>query len=135
MPWLVKTEPEIYSFAQLQKDKHTVWNGIKNPTALIHLRAMKAGDQVLIYHTGKEKAAVGIAKITKAPYPDPAANDPRLVVVDLAPVQPLKHPVTLATIKADPRFAGWELLRISRLSVVPVSAAQWKAILALASNT
>jgi predicted RNA-binding protein with PUA-like domain len=130
--WLVKTEPETYSFAQLQMDKHTVWNGVKNPTALIHLRTMKAGDQVLFYHTGSEKAAVGIAKITKAPYPDPTANDPRLVVVDLAPVQPLKHPVPLATIKADPRFAGWDLIRIPRLSVMPVTDAQWKAIMELA---
>ncbi len=131
--WLVKTEPETYSFAQLQKDKRTVWEGVKNALALQHLRNMKSGDQMLIYHTGKEKAVVGIAKITNAPYPNPKLNDPRMVVVDLQSLQPLKHPVSLNVIKSDPSFADWELVRMSRLSVMPVSQKQWNAIMELAS--
>jgi predicted RNA-binding protein with PUA-like domain len=131
MRWLLKTEPTTFSYADLVREKRSVWDGVANPVALKHLRAMKAADEAFIYHTGKEKAVVGIAKVVKAAYPDPKADDPKLVVVDLVPVRPFENPVTLATVKADPRFAGWELVRVPRLSVMPVSDDQWKWIIAL----
>jgi predicted RNA-binding protein with PUA-like domain len=134
MPWLLKTEPSTYSFDQLEREGRTTWDGVRNPTALRHLRAIEAGDEVLIYHTGEERAAVGIAKVTKGAYPDPKAGDPRLVVVDLAPVGRLKTPVPLSRIKADPFFADFALVRISRLSVMPVTAPQWKRLLALSAG-
>jgi predicted RNA-binding protein with PUA-like domain len=134
MPWLLKTEPSTYSFDQLEREGRTTWDGVRNPTALRHLRAIGTGDEVLIYHTGKEKAVVGIAKVIKGAYPDPAAGDARLVVVDLAPVRRLKAPVTLARIKADAAFADFALVRISRLSVMPVTAPQWKRLLALSAG-
>ena len=126
--WLLKTEPTTYAWDQLVKDKRTVWDGITNATALKHLRTMKKGDLALVYHTGDERAAVGIAEIASDPYPDPDQQDEKLVVVDLKPKAKLAHPVTLADIKADPAFAGWDLLRIGRLSVVPVPDAIWKRI-------
>ncbi len=131
MRWLLKTEPTTFSYADLVREKRSVWDGVANPVALKHLRAMQAADEVFIYHTGKEKAVVGIAKVVKGAYPDPKAGDPKLVVVDLVPVRPLEGPVTLAAIKADPRFAGWELVRLPRLSVMPVSDDQWKWITAM----
>ena len=134
MPWLLKTEPTTYSFDQLEREGRTTWDGVRNPTALRHLRAIGTGDEVLIYHTGEEKAVVGIAKVSKGAYPDPKADDARLVVVDLAPVRRLKAPVPLARIKADPFFADFALVRISRLSVMPVSASQWKRLLALSAG-
>lgn len=134
MPWLLKTEPSTYSFDQLERDGRTTWDGVRNPTALRHLRAIATGDEVLIYHTGDEKAVVGIAKVVKGAYPDPKAGDSRLVVVDLAPVRRLKAPVTLARVKADPAFADFALVRISRLSVMPVTAPQWKRLLALSAG-
>jgi predicted RNA-binding protein with PUA-like domain len=129
--WLLKTEPSTYAFADLVREQCTTWDGVKNPTALAHLRAMKNGDQALVYHTGAEKAVVGVARIVSDPYPDPALKDPKRVVVDLAPVRALAKPVSLASIKADPRFAQFALVRISRLSVMPVTPDQWKALLAL----
>lgn len=126
--WLLKTEPSTYSYADLAKQGRTTWDGIGNATALIHLRAMAPGDAVLIYHTGKEKAVVGLASVAGAPRPDPAASDPRRVVVDLKPVRALKRAVPLAALKQDPALREWELLRISRLSVMPVPAAAWEAI-------
>jgi predicted RNA-binding protein with PUA-like domain len=132
--WLLKTEPSTYSFADLLSEKKATWDGISNATALIHLRAMKKGDLALIYHTGGEKAAVGIAEITSPPYPDPKEKDPKLVVVDIRPRKPLANPVTLEQIKADKAFAGFDLLRISRLSVVPVPPAMWKRIQTLAAK-
>ena len=134
MPWLLKTEPSTYSFDQLERDGRTTWDGVRNPTALRHLRAIATGDEVLIYHTGDEKAVVGIAKVVEGAYPDPKAGDSRLVVVDLAPVRRLKAPVTLARVKADPAFADFALVRISRLSVMPVTAPQWKRLLALSAG-
>lgn len=131
--WLLKTEPGCYTWEQLVKDKKTVWDGITNTTALKHIRTMKNGDLALIYHTGDERAAVGIAQITSSPYPDPKEDDEKLVVFDLKPQRKLEHAVTLSEIKADPSFAGWDLLRISRLSVVPVPDAMWKQIEHLAS--
>ena len=126
--WLLKTEPTTYSWDQLVKDKQTTWDGVANATALQHIRAMKKGDAVLIYHTGGEKAAVGIAEVASAPYPDPNEDDEKRVVVDLKPKKKLSRPVTLAEIKADPTFAGWDLLRIGRLSVVPVPDTMWARV-------
>jgi len=130
--WLLKTEPGTFGWADLVRDGRAVWDGVRNPAALGHLRAMQPGDQVMIYHTGAEKAVVGIGRVAGAPYPDPKAGDPRLVVVDVEPVRALSAPVTLAAIKTDPRFAGFALVRIPRLSVMPVTRDQWKAILDLA---
>jgi predicted RNA-binding protein with PUA-like domain len=129
--WLLKTEPSTYSWADLVREGRAVWDGVKNPAALNHLRAMHPGDEVFIYHTGDEKAVVGIARVTAGAYPDPNAKDSRLVVVDLAPVRPLTTPVTLKAVKADPGFRDFALVRVPRLSVMPVSAEQWKGILGL----
>ncbi len=129
--WILKTEPTAYSFDQLARDKTAVWDGVKNPLALKHLRSMQPGDEVLIYHTGDEKAVVGRARVTKAAYPDPKQNDPRLVVVVLAAGTRLPAAVTLAAIKADTAFQDLALVRMPRLSVVPASAAQWKRLLRL----
>jgi len=126
--WLLKTEPSSYSYDDLEKEGRAVWDGVTNPVALKNLRAMKVGDQVFIYHTGDEKAVVGRAEVVGAAYPDPKAKDPRLVVVDVKPAGRLKRPVTLAEIKAMPVFAESPLVRQGRLSVVPLTAAQWKAI-------
>ena len=131
--WLLKTEPSTYSWSDLVKAKHATWDGVKNPTALRNLREMKVGDLAFIYHTGDEKAIVGIAKVVKAAYPDPKAGDDSLVVVDLEPVKPLKAPVTLASIKADKQYAAWALVRIPRLSVMPVTAEHWKQLSATSS--
>lgn len=132
--WLLKTDPETYSFETLRKRKSEVWDGVKNNLALIHLRNMKKGDQVLVYHTGGEKAVVGIAKVLKGPYPDPKGKDAKLVVVDLAAVKKLKRPVTLEEIKADPAFKDFPLLKISRLSAMPVAEGEWTRILELAGS-
>ncbi len=130
--WLLKTEPEAYSYDDLARDGVTVWDGVANNAALIHLRAMAPGDEALIYHTSDERRAVGRAAVVSGPYPDPQREDPRLVVVDVRAVAPLPAPVGLAAIKADPFFADFALVRQGRLSVVPVSAAQWSRLLALA---
>ena len=130
--WLLKTEPTVYSFADLERDGRTVWDGITNNAALKHIRSVREGDEALVYHTGEERAAVGIARIATAPYPDPHVGDPRLVVFDLEPVRRLPRPVTLAEVKADPAFAGFALVREPRLSVMPVPPALWKRLLALA---
>jgi predicted RNA-binding protein with PUA-like domain len=132
MPWLLKTEPSTYSFADLERERRAVWDGVTNPVALKHLRAMAPGDEAFIYHTGDQKQVVGIARVTRAAYPDPKASDPRLVVVDLVPVRALPAPVTLAAIKADHRFAALPLVRQPRLSVMPVPEPLWDAMLALA---
>ncbi len=126
--WLIKTEPGDYAYADLERDGSTRWDGVKNPTALIHMRKVKAGDEFFVYHTGKEKAVVGVAKATTAAYPDPARDDERLVVFDLEPVEPLASPVTLKTLKADDAFADFDLIRNSRLSAMPVPAALWRRI-------
>jgi predicted RNA-binding protein with PUA-like domain len=131
--WLLKTEPSAYSFAQLQHDKRTVWDGVKNPMALKNLSQVQKGDQLFIYHTGDEKAVIGIATAVSAAYPDPKKNDPKVLVIDLAPVAPLHRAVTLAEIKAKSKFKGWELVRLPRLSVMPVSVEQWAEIERLAN--
>ena len=132
--FLVKEEPANYPFAAFQKDGGTTWTGVRNPLAQKHLRSIKKGDLVFYYHTGDERAVVGIAKATGDAYPDPADRTGRAHVVDLAPVQALPRPVTLAEIKADTRFSDFALVRMSRLSVMPVSEVQWKWILALAGT-
>lgn len=131
MHWLVKEEPEHYSFEQFLADGSTVWSGVKNPVAQKNLRAMQRGDRVFFYHTGKEKAIVGTARVAVPAYPDPNEKSGKLVVVELVPDTKLTRPVTLAEIKASGRFADFALVRIPRLSVMPVTEAQWKAIEAL----
>lgn len=130
--WLLKTEPGSFSWDDLVREKAATWDGVSNPTALKHLRAMRKGDLALIYHTGDERAAVGVAEVCSAPYPDPKENDDRLAVVDLKPKSRLPKPVTLSEIKADPTFAGWDFLRIGRLSVVPVPDTLWERLLEMA---
>ena len=131
MYWLLKTEPSTYSFNDLVKVKQTSWDGVTNALALKHIRTMAVGDEAIIYHSGKEKSAVGLAKIISPPRADPKQNNPKLVVVDLKPGKALTKPVTLEQMKIDKRFAGSVFLRIGRLSVVPLSAEQWQAILEL----
>ncbi len=126
--WLLKTEPSEYAWADLLRDRRARWDGITNALALKHLRTMRAGDQALIYHTGDERAIVGVARIASDPYPDPEAGDGKLVVVDVEPVRALETPVTLAAIKADPAFADFALVKQGRLSVVPVTADEWRRL-------
>ncbi|MGQ0735643.1 MAG: EVE domain-containing protein [Acidobacteriota bacterium] len=132
MRWLVKEEPDHYSFDQFVADGATDWSGVRNPAAQKHLRSMKKGDRVFYYHTGKQKAIVGTASVTAPAYPDPKDKTGRLVVVGLAPGKALKRPVTLAEIKASGRFADFALVRVPRLSVMPVSEEQWAAIESMA---
>jgi len=132
--WLVKTEPSVYSFQRLQEERRTVWDGVANPLALKYLAQMRRGDHVVVYHTGSEKAAVGIARVVRGAYPDPKQKSPRLVVVDLVADRPLPRPVTLAEIKASPRFTDFELVRLPRLSVMPMSGAHWSALEALSKG-
>jgi predicted RNA-binding protein with PUA-like domain len=127
--WLLKTEPTTYSYDQLEKEGRTTWDGVRNNLALAHLRTMKAGDRVLIYHTGAEKAVIGLAKVAKAAYPDPQLHDPKLVVVDVVPERRLERPVTLAEVKAEASLKDLALVRMGRLSVMPVTPAQWKRLL------
>lgn len=129
--WLLKTEPSTYSYSNLERDKKTTWDGVSNNLALKHLRSMKKSDLAFIYHSGDEKAIVGIAEIISNPYPDPNRHDDKFTVVDLKAKEKLKNPVTLAAVKAQKEFAQFELVRMSRLSVMPVSAAHWKALLAM----
>ena len=129
--WLLKSEPGVYAFADLVRDKKTTWDGVTNNLALKHIRAMAKGDLAFIYHSGDEKSVVGIAEVVSEPYPDPKAGDPKIVVVDLKAKDALARPVSLADIKAKNEFADFALVRISRLSVMPVSAAQWKSLLAM----
>jgi predicted RNA-binding protein with PUA-like domain len=133
--WLLKTEPDSYSWQDLARDRRTVWDGVTNALALKHIRTMKKGDHALIYHTGKQRSAVGVAEVISAPYADPKQDDEKLAVVDVKAKKPLARPVTLDEFKADKAFAGWDLLRIGRLSVVPVPEAMWKRIEALAHTS
>ena len=132
--WIFKQEPDCYSFDDLMRDSETVWDGITNALALKHLRRCVPGDLAFYYHTGKEKAIVGIAGIIGAPIPDPDSDDPKLVVVPVKAVRALATPVRLASIKADPLFAEWELVRNSRLSVMPCSGEFWNRVLELAGE-
>ena len=130
--WLLKSEPFKYSWSQLEKDKRTHWDGIRNHQAANNLKAMKKGDRAFFYHSNEGLEIVGIAEIAREAYPDPSDKTGKFVMVDIAPVMPVKTPVTLAAIKADPRLAEFGLVRQSRLSVVPVSAAEWKLICQMA---
>ena len=128
MRYLMKEEPGNYSYDAFVKDRGTTWSGVKNPLAQKHLRGIRKGDEVFYYHTGDEKAVIGIAKATTDAYADPADKAGKAHVVDLAPVKKLKRPVTLAEIKADRAFAAFPLVRMSRLSVMPVTDDEWERI-------
>jgi predicted RNA-binding protein with PUA-like domain len=130
--WLVKTEASTYSWADLVREKTTAWTGVKNPTAQKNLRLMQKGESVLVYHTGSEKSVVGLARVARAAYPDPTARGGRNQAVDLEAVRPLARPVPLATLRQDPALKQWELLRIGRLSVMPVPDEAWRAVETLA---
>ncbi|MBD2430441.1 MULTISPECIES: EVE domain-containing protein [Fischerella] len=132
--WLLKTEPEEYSYSDLELNGSTVWNGVSNALALKHLRTMTIGDLALIYHTGKERRIIGVAEVTSQPYPDPKLDDVKRVVVDLRPLQRVPQPVSLAQIKQDSSFADFDLLRLPRLSVVPVSQSHWQRLLQLSKG-
>jgi len=130
--FLVKTEPSTYSFADLQREKRAVWDGVSNPVALRHLSTIRKGDTVIVYHTGDEKQAVGLATAVSDPYPDPKLKDPKRPVIDLEPSRPLPQPVTLKQVKADAVLKGNDLARLPRLSVIPFTEAQLKRLLQLA---
>jgi predicted RNA-binding protein with PUA-like domain len=132
--WLVKEEPSHYNFEAFTKEGGTTWTGVKNPLAQKHLRGIRKDDLVFYYHTGDEKAVVGIAKAVGNAYPDPADRTGRSHVVELVPVKPLPRPVTLAEIKADRRFAKFPLTYLPRLSVMPVAEPEWSAILKLSAR-
>ena len=127
--WILKTDADTYPFDQLQRERRTVWDGVTNALALKHIRSMAPGDAVLIYHSNVGKELVGLARIVSAPYPDPKRKDPKLVVVDIEAERPLPNRVPLAAVKADPAFADLGLVRMSRLSVIPVPAEEWKKLL------
>jgi predicted RNA-binding protein with PUA-like domain len=128
--WILKTDPETYALADLEREGRTRWDGVGNPVAVKHLRSMRSGDHALIYHTGSEKAIVGLARIVSDGYNDP--KDSRLAVVDVEFERRIGAPVTLAAVKGDPLFRELALVRQGRLSVVPVPAAQWKRLLEMA---
>jgi predicted RNA-binding protein with PUA-like domain len=132
--WLVKSEPNTYAYADLERDGRTVWDGVRNNAAALHLKAMHEGDEVLFYHSQEGLAVVGVAKVMRTAFPDPGDPAGRFVAVELAPVRPLKRPVTLAEMKAEPALADMAMLRQGRLSVSPVADAEWKAILRMAGG-
>ena len=134
MRWLVKEEPSHYSFEQFVREGHITWSGVRNAVAQKHLRSMRTGDEVLYYHTGDVKAVVGVAKAAGDAYPDPEDPSGKAHVVDLVPVRPLPHAVTLAAVKADAFFADFALVRVPRLSVMPVTDAQWDRLLGMAGG-
>lgn len=132
--WLVKEEPDHYGYHQLEHDQRTIWSGVKNALAQKYLRGIRRGDRILYYHTGKEKAVVAIAKAVSDAYADPKDKSGKSFVVDIAPERRLPRPVTLAEIKGDPAFASFPLVRMPRLSVMPVTDAAWKRILSRAEQ-
>jgi predicted RNA-binding protein with PUA-like domain len=134
MNWLFKEEPSSYSFDELLKDGRAVWSGVRNPLAQKHLHAVRRGDRIFYYHTGNEKAVVGIAKALGDAYPDPADKTGKHAVVDVGPTKKLRRPVSLAEIKASPAFRTFPLVRISRLSVMPVTDAEWERIEKMAAD-
>jgi predicted RNA-binding protein with PUA-like domain len=129
--WLMKSEPHSYSWDQLVRDGGTEWDGVRNPAARLHLKAMKVGDEAFFYHSGEEKAAVGIMRIAREAAPDP--KDANWVSVAVAPVRPLAKPVTLKAMKSEPRLAKLEMVRQSRLSVSPVRDEEWAALIEMGS--
>ena len=130
--WLLKSEPTSYSWERLVADGRTHWDGVKNPQALYNLRAMRSGDRAFFYHSGAGKDIVGVAEVVRTFYPDPNDRSGKLGMVDIAPVMPVKTPVTLAAMKANPELAGLSLIRQSRLSVCPVGEREWAAICGMA---
>ena len=132
--WLFKTEPSVYSYQQLEKDKKTMWDGVANNLALKNLKDIKKGDLILIYHTGDERQAVGIARALGGAYPDPGKDNPRMLVVDIEAVKPLPKPVTLAEVKANKKLANFDLVRLSRLSIMKVSDEQWEILEGMAKK-
>lgn len=128
--WILKTDPDTYALADLERDRRTRWDGVANPVAVKHLRSMRSGDRALIYHTGDEKAIVGLARIVSDGYDDP--TDPKLAVADVEFERVVATPVTLAAVKADSLFKELALVRQGRLSVVPVPEPQWKRLLEMA---
>ncbi|MHC5932588.1 EVE domain-containing protein [Nostoc sp.] len=133
--WLLKTEPENYSYFDLERDGSTVWDGVNNSLALKHIRTMLLGDLALIYHTGKERQVIGLAEIIGQPYIDPALNDSKRAVVDVRALRRVHQPVTLAQIKQDNKFTDFDLLRLPRLSVVPVGEVYWQRLIELTNGT
>jgi predicted RNA-binding protein with PUA-like domain len=132
--WLVKSEPNSYSYADLERDGRTVWDGVRNNAAALNLKAMEEGDEVLFYHSQEGLAVVGVAKVVRTAFPDKTDPAGRFVAVELVPVRALSRPVPLAEMKAEPALAGMAMLRQSRLSVSPVSADEWAAILKMAKG-
>jgi predicted RNA-binding protein with PUA-like domain len=132
MKWLLKSEPDVYSFDQLLAEGETVWNGVRNNAARLHLRAMKVGDEALFYHSNIGKEAVGLCRISREAYPDPTDESGQWVAVSVQPVRRLPRPVTLADMKAEPALSEFQLIRQSRLSVVPVRDDEWALILRMA---
>ena len=132
--WLIKSEPSAYSWDQLVKDKKTSWTGVRNFQAQINLKAMKVGDRAFFYHSGEGKEIVGIAEVVKTAYPDATDKEGKSVTVDFKAVEPVKKKVTLAEIKADPKFKEMKLVRQSRLSVSPVSDEHWKLLTKMAGS-
>ena len=132
--WLFKTEPSVYSYQQLEKDKKTMWDGVANNLALKNLKDIKKGDLILIYHTGDERQAVGVARALGGAYADPSKNNPRMLVVDIEAVKPLPKPVTLAEVKANKKLANFDLVRLSRLSIMKVNDDQWEVLEGMANK-
>jgi predicted RNA-binding protein with PUA-like domain len=130
--WILKTDSDVYPFDQLERERRTVWDGVSNAVALKHIRSMAPGDELLIYHSGTMKELVGLARVTSAPYADPKGRDAKLTVVDIEVDRRLPKTVSLASIKADPTFADLALVRMPRLSVIPVPEGQWEKLLAMA---
>ena len=132
--WLVRSEPGTYSFDDLKRDGKTAWDGVRNNTAALHLKAMKVGDEVFFYHSGEGKEVVGVAKVAKESYLDPTDPAGRFVAVELAYVRPLKTPVTLVQMKAEPALAQMAMIKLSRISVSPVTDAEWAKVLQMAGE-
>ncbi|NIR42511.1 MAG: EVE domain-containing protein [Gemmatimonadetes bacterium] len=132
--WLLKSEPDEYSFDDLEREGRAVWDGVRNAVALRNMRQVQAGDGAFFYHTGKERAIVGVARIESDPYPDPDADDEKIVVFEVSPVRRLARPVTLAEVKAADELDDWELVRLPRLSVMPVPERLWSRILEMSDG-
>ena len=135
MNWLLKTEPNEYSYTDLEKESTAVWDGVKNALALKNMRTMLPGEEAFIYHTGKERRIMGIAQVASNAYPDPKLNDIKRLVIDIRAVQKLAKPITLAQIKQDERFSGFDLLRLPRLSIVPVLPQYWQRLLEMTKDS
>lgn len=135
MNWLLKTEPNEYSYTDLEKENIAVWDGVKNALALKNMRTMLPGEEVFIYHTGKERRIMGVAQVANTAYPDPKLTDIKRLVIDIRAVRKLPEPITLAQIKQDEKFAGFELIRLPRLSIVPVLPQYWQRLLEMAGSS